>query len=222
MRANGLLTVLLLLVATPVRADQCAWVSERQAQAAVRALSGAKSFLAFCEPCEDETPTLIEIRSVRTQPVEDGYHEVLVNDESIDLAYAFVRSPQGVNRYENLSKIVACPSSDVSRFITWPKSGSDVPVNDWTGTYANDSILWNLSKVTKGPEHDIRLSVSQQDRALAEFSSRAELQGGVLVMTLPIPKCTIALKLVGSTLKASPRGQCGSFGASVSGTFPRR
>jgi hypothetical protein len=95
------------------RADQCAWVTEAQAQKAQSILTGATKFIDFCEPCGDAAPgTPQKIENVNIDTPSDGYRELTVNGKEIDLAYVFVKTSE--HEYTNLAKLTGCPATGVS------------------------------------------------------------------------------------------------------------
>jgi hypothetical protein len=96
------------------RADQCAWVSEEQAQAAAKILRAASRASDWCEPCGEHSPKPPRpVTSVEVRPAGDGqFREVVVNGEAVDLAYVFVERSTG--SFENLAKVAGCPAEGVS------------------------------------------------------------------------------------------------------------
>jgi hypothetical protein len=112
-----LLFVLPLAVASlagAARADQCAWVTEEQAQAAAKILRAATRASDWCEPCGEHSPKPPRaVTGVEVRPAGDGqFREVVVNGEAVDLAYVFVERSPG--SFENLAKAAGCPAEGVS------------------------------------------------------------------------------------------------------------
>lgn len=121
-------TLCLGLFAQNALADQCAYVSKREASEAAalvkKLLKKNQSILAYCELCDDATPIKIKVQSVGIQnvnyPDNNGQpqYELLINGQGVDLAYTFV--PTSSKAAINLSKAVDCTSDSVSAFIAIP------------------------------------------------------------------------------------------------------
>lgn len=112
-----------LMFSTLVAADQCAYVSQEQAQAAAQALPKGGKFVPFCQPCgETQFPAMAaqvaESSVVHSLPATDtgldqDYWELQVNGKGVDLAYTYVRQAGGM--FVNLAKLAGCPVSGVER-----------------------------------------------------------------------------------------------------------
>jgi MYXO-CTERM domain-containing protein len=100
------------LVPALASADQCAWISKQHAEDALALIDVGSPIVFFCEPCGETRPAEVQVTRAQTARVNDGYWEVSVNGQGIDLAYTFV--PNGDGKWVNLSKMVDCPSSGVS------------------------------------------------------------------------------------------------------------
>lgn len=110
----GLLTV-------PAHADQCAWIDRGVATRALTYLSEGAEWVPWCEPCGDEPSDPRRVGRAEVREVGGGqYHQVFVDGEGIDLAYVFVRVRDRDRAYQNLSKLVDCPSTSVSRSMRRP------------------------------------------------------------------------------------------------------
>ena len=114
---GSFVVALVLTVSSLAAADQCQWTTAQQAEDAARLLKiFSDQYVDYCEPCGD-AQSLLPIESVEVLPTGyEDYYTVAVNGQEIDLAYAFVRT--GKSTFTNLSKLVGCPSHDVSSFIT--------------------------------------------------------------------------------------------------------
>jgi hypothetical protein len=107
-----------LTLESAVYADQCAYTSKQQAIAAVSHLDENQTIYELCEPCGDNVPKALKIKSVSAGTV--GYESlwgVKVNDRNIDLAYTYVDDGRSKNRKVNLANLASCPASDVSSSI---------------------------------------------------------------------------------------------------------
>jgi len=106
-----------IAVAAPAglaRADQCQWLDDPAiATRAARELERHPEIIAFCEPCGDPAPGAPDrVRSVAVQPLRDRAVSLVVNGDSVDLAYLYVKT--SVHQYRNLAALAGCPTRDVS------------------------------------------------------------------------------------------------------------
>ncbi|HVJ65893.1 MAG TPA: hypothetical protein VM901_11600 [Bdellovibrionota bacterium] len=109
-------------------ADQCAVLSEKQAKAAVAAISLTQRVGHLCEPCGEEPteiggPTFDEATESVGIRKWDGHSkrnqfEVLINDQPVDLAYTYVlmstSTDNGAKNYVNLALLAGCDASGVT------------------------------------------------------------------------------------------------------------
>lgn len=103
-----------LLLALPVSADQCSYISKEQALIALSRLNVGQMIYQLCEPCGERTPTSLQIKSLSATTVDyQDFWQVQVNEEGIDLAYVFIESGLG-NRPINLAAVAGCPATQVS------------------------------------------------------------------------------------------------------------
>jgi hypothetical protein len=126
MKPARIMTSFLLVatvVASPARADQCAWVTAKQAEAAVKALPVGSDYVELCEPCGDKRPSApVRVTAVSAEklatPSEAATHLVSVNGKPLkDLAYTFVRTDAAKSTYFNLAVQAGCAVSGVSPSI---------------------------------------------------------------------------------------------------------
>jgi hypothetical protein len=104
-------------------ADQAAFVTREQADAAVAALKEAGTVRHYCAPCEDtgwraETVGTAEAMQVEGEP----HYEVLVNGAGTDLAYAYVESE---GTWTNLAVDLKIPVENVPD--TLPEGLTELP-----------------------------------------------------------------------------------------------
>lgn len=96
-------------------ADQAAWITKKQAEAASVILSKAGTLRHYCEPCGDGGYRTEKIRTVTSAATGTGeYYEVSVNGEPVDLAYVYVLK---AGRWTNLAMLLKIEVSDVSRVM---------------------------------------------------------------------------------------------------------
>ena len=112
---HHLLTFGLLVLAVPALADQQAWVSRADADRAAVLLPPGSTVRLYCLPCEDESWTEVEVARVEVEYTGSGdYWEVLVNDQGIDLAYAYVELD---GQWEDLALLLGLEATGVPRFL---------------------------------------------------------------------------------------------------------
>jgi hypothetical protein len=106
--------VAVLAPAGLAHADQCQWLDDPAiATRAARELAGHPEIIAFCEPCGDLAPGAPHTaRSVVTQPLRDRAVSLVVDGDSVDLAYLYVKT--SAHQYRNLAALAGCPTRDVS------------------------------------------------------------------------------------------------------------
>ena len=107
-----ILTSLIIAFGLNSWADQCAWISQEQAQKAMAALEQAKEVKSFCEPCRQHALQTIDIQKLEILPINETSNlwKVLVNNKGIDAAYIYVDQL-------NLAEVIQCPTEGVSDSI---------------------------------------------------------------------------------------------------------
>jgi hypothetical protein len=113
--------IVIPLLATDARADQCAWVSGEVAQRAKEALRPGKRVIDYCEPCKGKHRgtrrpkkiAKVEVKVIKSRHTAEVFHEVVVNGRGVDLAYLFLESPTS-SQFDNVALKVGCPARDVS------------------------------------------------------------------------------------------------------------
>ena len=132
MQPRILLTLMALAFAAPAQADQYAYVTLRQATDALAVLATNEEVHEFCAPCDDTRSKRIVVRSIGIGRVWDGegatvyrsdgksFWEVFVNDESIDLAYLYVRKD---GQWQNLALSLGLDASKVPRHLSENRIG---------------------------------------------------------------------------------------------------
>lgn len=98
-----------LALPTTALADQCQWVSEDVARAAIKVLADQQQVVDFCEPCGADAPSEPrEITSLGFAPASDAkFYEVSVNGAAVDLAYLYAGG-------KNVAKAASCETTGVS------------------------------------------------------------------------------------------------------------
>ena len=115
-----MLTLLLTMVGA--RADQCAWVSQTAADAAVKYLQPGVIWASFCEPCGDKKPVFGKLAEPATvRPTEAaGMVEVVVDGKPVDLAYVYVLKSLTDPTLANLASLATCETTGVSPTVPKP------------------------------------------------------------------------------------------------------
>lgn len=76
---------------TAAHADQFAYIRPEIARKAVELLAKEREVYFFCEPCNESMGQLAKIDKVEAVDVNyEGFHEVQINGQGIDLAYTYV------------------------------------------------------------------------------------------------------------------------------------
>ncbi|MEO7735196.1 MAG: hypothetical protein ABIY55_29850, partial [Kofleriaceae bacterium] len=109
--------IAVIAVAAPAglaRADQCQWLDDPAiATRAQRELARHPDVIAFCEPCGDLAPGAPDTaRSAVVQPLRDHAVSLVINGDSVDLAYLYVKTSE--HQYRNLAALAGCPTRGVS------------------------------------------------------------------------------------------------------------
>ena len=96
-------------------ADQAAWITKKQAEAASAILLKAGTLRHYCEPCGDVGYRTEKIRTVASAAAGTGeYYEVSVNGAPVDLAYVYVLR---AGKWTNLAMLLNIQVSGVSGVI---------------------------------------------------------------------------------------------------------
>lgn len=104
----------------PAFADQCAYISKKQALEAVSRLQVGQTLYHLCEPCGETVPKVVTIESLSVGTVGyEDFWQVQVNNEGIDLAYVYIETNPRKPPI-NLAAVSGCPTTDVSRFLPTP------------------------------------------------------------------------------------------------------
>lgn len=106
------------LLCFPALADQCSYISKKQAIKAISRLELNQTIYSLCEPCGDKEPQPMKIETLATETVDyEDFWQIKVNNGGIDLAYVFVDS--GVDNYfVNLAATSNCPATKVSPVLS--------------------------------------------------------------------------------------------------------
>lgn len=95
-------------LASIANADQCAYITRQQAEKAIKAVLDTTKLQTLCEPCGESKPQSLTIKSIGIKDVGyQGYWQLSVNDQGLDLAYTYVNGL-------NLAKVVGCTATGVS------------------------------------------------------------------------------------------------------------
>jgi uncharacterized protein YecT (DUF1311 family) len=98
----------------PAPADQAAWIPREAAERAARRIEAEPVIRKFCAPCGDAQWTAVSVRRVEVRNPSGDYHEVAVNGEGLDLAYAYL--PEA-GRWRNLALAMGMEVSGVPEFL---------------------------------------------------------------------------------------------------------
>ena len=115
-----LISLSILLSSLNLMADQCAFITNKQAKKAVNALVASKNItggvLSLCQPCGQTEVKQYQVEQI--QKVKNGeFTEVSINGTPVDLAYIYVKLNTTDKKWVNLAKVAKCPYEDVSEYI---------------------------------------------------------------------------------------------------------
>lgn len=119
--------VLLLALLGVARADQCAYVTQRQAELAATLLSINPNYISYCELCKDASGKAIHVTSAIAKPVgEQEYWGLFADGKNVDLAYAYIDI--GETKAVNMARLTGCPVTKTPGLIdTSTESRFDTP-----------------------------------------------------------------------------------------------
>jgi len=113
-----LVAILTVATVTSVFADQAAYISKAQAEKAAAFLKDKKQIRHYCSPCSEKGDRVEDIGKVEAAAVKDnseGWWEVKVNGEGIDLAYIYFRTKNG--KWKNLAKELDIKVDRVPKYL---------------------------------------------------------------------------------------------------------
>ena len=111
---SGLAVAAAAFAATPAHADICAWVGQSVAQKAATLIKPGDTVQMFCPGCGDTTSKPMQVAKVASGQVKGQakYYQVTINGEPIDLAYVYIRAPNGA--WTNVGSQVSCSKDNDS------------------------------------------------------------------------------------------------------------
>ncbi|MFY0675320.1 MAG: hypothetical protein JXQ87_18130 [Bacteroidia bacterium] len=136
MKCNSVLVIVFLsFFSLTAKADQCKWISYKQANDAIRLLAIDNELVLYCQPCDINTKTKVRIDSTYVKRINSKFCElgivsVSIADnkaikKTIDLAYAFVND----NGYAiSLASKLKLPCEGIKTdYFLWPIIDAEVP-----------------------------------------------------------------------------------------------
>jgi hypothetical protein len=116
---------LFFLTLTAAHADQFAYIKPETARQALELLAKEKQVYFFCEPCNESAGRLVKIDRLESVDVNyEGFHEVQINSQGIDLAYTYVMRK---GRWKNAAVELGLKPTGVSEEIPPIKPGRPKP-----------------------------------------------------------------------------------------------
>jgi len=110
---KALLFTVATLFSITAMADQCAYISQAEAQRAALLLQKGSVVAEYCELCGDTQATVKSVKSVSLTKVANGqYTEVSVNGKGVDLAYLYLQVAPG--KKVNVGLAINCETLDAS------------------------------------------------------------------------------------------------------------
>lgn len=123
-------------------ADQQQWVGKDAADRAAELMPLDTEIRHFCEPCDDPSWTPETVSSIEVRPTgSDDTYEVLVNGNSIDLAYVYIEHE---GQWVNLATHLGLEVSAVSEAL--PSGAADFGQTWFLGTVGDKAIFMELIK----------------------------------------------------------------------------
>lgn len=114
--ATAAAAVIALTLSWVVKADQAAYVTEREARAAVELLKEKNRVKHFCEPCGDDVSRTEKISKIEALKVDyEDYWQVFINGKGVDLAYLYFESKKC--KWKNVAKELDLDVEDVSKYM---------------------------------------------------------------------------------------------------------
>lgn len=214
------------MVAT-ARADQCAWIEERQARAALEHLREGAQWAELCEPCGETVAKVHKVGKATASQVDGSYWEVRVDGQGVDLAYTYVHVG-GDTGYTNLASLVGCPASGVTRRIPAPSDGPPLDrLEPWLGTYQHGATRLVLGRFFDDPNGlQVQLDHPTEHEAHATtlvLTAYADATADPVTFASPFPGCSVrVLRAPQRAVQLVPDAGCGAFGQTVSGVYARR
>lgn len=112
-----LIATALLFTTSLAQADQCAYISEQEANNALSQLKPNSTVAYFCELCGDKDfqeaeDVIVKKLSVQEVDAENKQWEISINGKGIDLAYTYLHT--GQSHYINLARLAGCEADSVT------------------------------------------------------------------------------------------------------------
>jgi hypothetical protein len=229
MKTSLQLCWLLLLAASLVvpaaRADQCAWNSKAEADAALRYLQPGVEYLSFCEPCGDSQATkgVVEHATVGVPAGGEQYFEVSINGEPVDLAYIFVKKDAS-GQFFNLGKLVGCGATGVSKSIGYPAAPLKSKLGPWYGRWkqgngTTELVLKETTLHTGWVETTIFLISDEWGDQRGELTGYLHTDEDPPAFVTPFAKCHLLFELNVQGLAVRDNGKCGGLMRRVVGRY---
>ena len=114
-------------IALPAQADQYQYLTLEQATRAMQAIGGDTVVQSFCAPCDETKSQPLTVDSISIGRIWEGdsavpyasdgrtFWELVVNDQSVDLAYLYLRRD---GRWENLALLLGLDAVKVPRYLS--------------------------------------------------------------------------------------------------------
>lgn len=109
-----------------VKADICAFVDKDIAITAAGIIKKQSKIIHYCQLCDNAKPVSENVYKVNYKKTDKKYYQVLLNGKNIDLAYVYVKNPEG---YDNLAFLSGCDEAKKHKILSFRK---DFPLNKET------------------------------------------------------------------------------------------
>lgn len=141
LRLLVLVAMVVAMCFEPALADQAAYISESYAVHASELLKDSTAIRQFCAPCGDSAATPVTVHSVEAADTgNDGYWEVRVNGQGVDLAYTYYFSG---GKWANVAMAVGLKVSDVPEFIGSNPERVEASETESSGPWRQQAITYS-------------------------------------------------------------------------------
>ncbi len=166
MKTKRFIFLILTLFSISLSADQAAYIDEKSAGEAVKLLSNHSAVREFCAPCGDKRSKLVDVRTLEVKHSGyQSYNEVLLNDDGVDLAYLYFKSPEG---WKNVAIALNLPVQEVPEFL-------DLNLERKLSEEVDLYSILSIERTTKACLDDASTTYSQANCTIEELKNWDDL-----------------------------------------------
>ncbi|MEQ1564694.1 MAG: hypothetical protein ABMA64_03565 [Myxococcota bacterium] len=217
--------MLLAWIGAEAQADQCAWITKAQADAAVRRLTPGSEWLPWCEPCGDAIPARAKkVGRATASPVDSGgFWEVSIDGAPVDLAYTYVHD--GADKgFTNLALLSDCPATGVTRRTPWPPTTEHADrLASWLGTYQQPLVRLKITQYYDDPNGlAIQIDTPTEhpsQAATLTLMSYADIDADPVTFATPLGGCKVRLDRAPTGVVLHPGPACAGLLDGIAGPY---